>query len=562
MKDNIDILNLFAKGISLKNKLEMLLSAVVYTRVSSKEQMDNNKSLEWQRTACDKFAQDKGYVVRGYFGGTYESAKSDERKEFNRMLKFVKAQKGENKISYIIVYSLDRFSRTGDSAIFISSELKKIGVNILSTTQYMDTDTHSGAFQQNIHFVFNKYDNDIRKQKSIDGMTAKLNRGEWLGNCPKGYSYTPNSKQQTIIIDSNGPHIKHAFKMRAAGHSYNEISAYLKKKGIVAFKQFLSKIFKNPFYIGYLSHNFLKGEVVKGNHPPLISEELFLQVNRSRRVREPKNNKADNNLPLKGFVRHYETDEAFTGYIVKSKGLYYYKVNKIGVGVNRSQKMMHKKFCELLSEFSSSSAYVAPLKRQLMLTWDLLNDNKVGEKISLAKKKKDIEDKIYSLEKRHALGDIDRDIFTKFHTEFKTEARKIEDAIEEHAYNLSNPSELINFAMQLSLKASSTWDVGDFYQKQRLQKLIFPAGIWFDAKNNEYRTTEINPIFSLIRQLSRDLEGPKKGTFHTSVEKSPSVSRRRLELPRLSTYAPQAYLYTIPTPGHVYFRHQPKQTLE
>jgi site-specific DNA recombinase len=231
MKDNIDILNLFAKGISLKNKLEMLLSAVVYTRVSSKEQMDNNKSLEWQRTACDKFAQDKGYVVRGYFGGTYESAKSDERKEFNRMLKFVKAQKGENKISYIIVYSLDRFSRTGDSAIFISSELKKIGVNILSTTQYMDTDTHSGAFQQNIHFVFNKYDNDIRKQKSIDGMTAKLKRGEWLGNCPKGYSYTPNSKQQTIIIDSNGPHIKHAFKMRAAGHSYNEISAYLKKQG-------------------------------------------------------------------------------------------------------------------------------------------------------------------------------------------------------------------------------------------------------------------------------------------------------------------------------------------
>jgi site-specific DNA recombinase len=223
---------------------------------------------------------------------------------------------------------------------------------------------------------------------------------------------------------------------------------------------------------------------------------------------------------------------------------------------------MHEKFSELLSEFSSSSEYVAPLKRQLMLTWDLLTDNKVGEKISLAKKKKDIEEKIYNLEKRHALGDIDRDIFTKFHAEFKMEASKIAEAIEEHAYNLSNPSELINFAMQLSLKATSSWDLGDYYQKQRIQKLIFPSGIWFDAKSNEYRTTEVNPIFSLIRQLSRDLEDPKKGTFHTSDEKSPSVSRRRLELPRLSTYAPQAYLYTIPTPGHVYFRHQPKQTLE
>ncbi|MBK6985036.1 MAG: recombinase family protein [Bacteroidetes bacterium] len=72
----------------------MLLSAVVYTRVSSKEQMENNKSLEWQRTACDKFAQDKGYVVRGYFGGTYESAKSDERKEFKPHAQVCESSKG------------------------------------------------------------------------------------------------------------------------------------------------------------------------------------------------------------------------------------------------------------------------------------------------------------------------------------------------------------------------------------------------------------------------------------------------------------------------------------
>src|SRR5688572_1958939 len=79
-------------------------NCVIYTRVSSKEQMDNNQSLEWQRKFCYEYAVKQQFAIKGYFGGTYESAKSDERKEFNRMLKFVKASK--EKISHILVYSI------------------------------------------------------------------------------------------------------------------------------------------------------------------------------------------------------------------------------------------------------------------------------------------------------------------------------------------------------------------------------------------------------------------------------------------------------------------------
>lgn len=82
-----------------------------------------------------------------------------------------------------------------------------------------------------------------------------------------------------------------------------------------------------------------------------------------------------------------DTNEPFTGYIVKSKNLYYYKVNKTGVAVNRSQKMMHEKFSEKLSEFSISPLYKGPLIKQLMLTWNMLNENKVGDKISFIKRK-------------------------------------------------------------------------------------------------------------------------------------------------------------------------------
>ena len=74
-------------------------NCVIYTRVSTKEQADNNCSLETQKKACEHFALRAGYQVLGSFGGTYESAKNDERKEFNAMLAFVK--KSKEKVSFI-----------------------------------------------------------------------------------------------------------------------------------------------------------------------------------------------------------------------------------------------------------------------------------------------------------------------------------------------------------------------------------------------------------------------------------------------------------------------------
>ena len=64
---------------------------VFYTRVSTKVQAENNQSLSMQKKYCDAYALEHGLEVAAYFGGTYESAKTDERKEFNRMLAFVKS---------------------------------------------------------------------------------------------------------------------------------------------------------------------------------------------------------------------------------------------------------------------------------------------------------------------------------------------------------------------------------------------------------------------------------------------------------------------------------------
>jgi len=183
MKD-LRIFQKFAKKDN-KPKTGRTQNAVIYTRVSTKEQAENNMSLETQKKYCELYAKRKAYEITKYFGGTYESAKSDERKEFQKMLTYVKSRKD---ISYIIVYSFDRFSRTGANGIYITEQLKKQGVMTLSATQEVDATTSSGAFQQNMYYMFSQFDNEQRRDKIMSGMKEKLLKGYWINTIPFGYT--------------------------------------------------------------------------------------------------------------------------------------------------------------------------------------------------------------------------------------------------------------------------------------------------------------------------------------------------------------------------------------
>ena len=525
----------FAKG-KLTTEAELgIQNCVIYTRVSSKEQADTNQSLEWQKKYCDEYAIKHKLNVQGYFGGTYESAKSDERKEFTRMLKYVKSCK--QKVSYILVYSLDRFSRTGDSAIYISSELKKTGVNVVAVTQPIDTNSHTGALQQNIQFIFSKYDNDLRRQKSIDGMREKLLRGEWMGSVPTGYEFDRSgiSKEQKIIINEKGQHIKQAFEWRAIGHSYDVIIARLKLLGINLQKQALTDLFKNPFYCGLISHNFLGGQLVKGKHEALITESIFLKVNQIRNSSGFKVNKADDNLPLKVFVKDAGTGEPFTGYIVKKKGLYYYKISKVGVKINRSVTIMHDKFKELLSTYTISDEFIEPLILQLSYTWDNLTESNTGDKKALSAKLNEIEKNLEALERRHAFGEVKLDIFEKYSTELYASKKAIIEEIEILNQKLSNPSDLINYTVHTASKLSSVWASGDYYRKQDFQNMLFPQGLAYDTKIEHYRTPNVNSVFGCVADLSAILEGNKNGDSSFLQDKSPLVHMKGLEPPPLRT---------------------------
>lgn len=531
MKDS-DLIKSFAKGASKNSGSRNACNAVIYTRVSTKEQADTNQSLETQKKYCLQYALKNDLNVLGFFGGTYESAKTDERNEFNRMIKFVKNQK--EGVSHILVYSLDRFSRTGDNAIFISPELKKQGISIVSVTQPIDVSTHSGILQQNIQFIFSKYDNDLRKEKCMAGMKEKLLRGEWIGYPPAGYSYdhTGGGKEQRIIINKKGRLIRQAFLLKVnEGLSNTEIADRISGIAEKITNKRLTDIFRNPFYCGYISHNLLDGELSKGKHERLVSEEIFLRANDMLKkvAYGYKQQERNDNIPLKNFVRCAECGTPMTGYIVKKKNLYYYKCNKIGCKCNRSAKQMNQLFQEFLKDFQIDDRFRDPIKDQLLHTYTSLTSTDKEMLRAIKQTLSEVDAKLERVEERFALGEIDRAIYEKIGGKLREEKKKIEEQLAGPKNKLSNPVAFVEKALKICSNLSNLWVSADHDGKLNLQEILFPGGILYDKKNGNYRTTNVNVIIDLTSLFSDSYRQEKSGRSKNFFDFSASVPKEGIE---------------------------------
>lgn len=534
----------FGKTNDKMLRLSEAKMAVVYTRVSSKEQADTNLSLEYQRKAIDDYAQRNNISVAGYFGGTYESAKTDGRKEFQRMLEFIKKNKG--KISHVLVYMLDRFSRTGGGAIKLAQELReKHGIEVFAVTQPTDTSNPSGVLQQSIQFIFSQYDNELRKQRSVAGMREKFKRGIWVAKPPIGYDVIKTNGVRKIVINEIGKKIKKAFQWKGSGIKNEAILDRLRSMGVSLNKQHLTKLLKNPFYCGLICHNMLDGEVVEGEHEHLISKELFLKVNEIHQSNSGygvPHKKQQDELPLKVFIKCSDCNEPFTGYVVKAKGLWYYKCRTKGCKCNKSAKEMHKTFVEFLSDYNIKEELKAPLLKKMEAVWKDINKESYELEHNYKKQLSAVKAKIEDIEESYYIKkDMNRETYDKFRSRFENELKDINKNLSQLTIGISNPMAAIEKAIDISVELPTEWTSSDISHKNKLQKLIFPEGIVYDKKKGVFRTERVNSIFVEIARLT-SVSG-KNERRQTGVDSclSPSVRQRRFELPRpLQALPPQS----------------------
>jgi site-specific DNA recombinase len=514
-----------------KNKSEKINSsniAVIYTRVSSREQAENNASLETQRKYCLQYAEKNNLEVAAYFGGTYESAKSDERKEFQKMLTYVRRNK---KIGTILVYSYDRFSRTGPNGAYLSEQLLNNGIKILSVTQNVDPLTASGFFQQNIFFAFSHFDNVLRKDKCVTGMRERLKEGYWVFSPPIGYSNLnkgTTADKHKLVINDNGKLLKKAFYWkRTRKYSDYEILLKLDQLGLKLNPKYFTRIITNPFYCGIIITKMLPGEVIEGKHPPLISKKLFLEVeniiNNSSKNLLPTINKEVEELPLKVFMKCETTGCPFTGYIVHKKGIYYYKARDKGVKHNINAKFANNLFVNELKKYELDKKYFVPFREIVKYIVQETIEIKDDQKKALRKRSSELKKKIEDIEERFVMGEINKELFNKYNQKFKAELDEINQKIEGAKIQSSNLEKTINKTLKISRNLSETWINSTYDNKRKLQYLIFPDGIYLNKENRRLRTSRVNSLFNIIPSFSETCINKKSGLFTLQNKKSTLV---------------------------------------
>ncbi len=501
--------------------------AGVWTRVSTEKQADNNGSLPSQKRICEEFAASQGIRIKKFFGGTSESAKTEGRL-YREMIAEVARDKEYN---IILVSEFGRFSRTGPEGIMTKAYLKSKGIYVVSALQVTEPDTAAGEFMENILFLFNQFENSLRRDKAVIGMTDCLRNGNWYSKPPIGYDKEKVGLNHVLTVNETGKILRNAFVWKATeGIGDIEIVQRLKGLGLTIDRKHLNKVLHNPFYCGYLRHKLLGDEMIKGNQEILIDEATFNKVNGVSNAGY-EHQEITESFPLKRHVVCSHCAGYLTGYTVKARGRDYYKCNKKGCKSNHSTDKLHKRYVSLLDEYKVPAEFVPILTGVLKKVFGEYNENKGEAKKVLLKRKKECEDKINAVKVRFGLGEIGVEVYEATMASLNSNLAEIKRGLEDAGQSLSNMMKFVDESIEMSCKLGGLWASGDFSGKQKLQNLVFPSGILFDKDIDDYRTENENEVFKVFRRFSMCYGAEKKTATNDFHHLSPSVGMRRLERP-------------------------------
>ena len=247
-------------------------AAVIYARSSSDNQRD--ASIDQQVKECQKYAEQMGYEIIRTYADRALTGKTDKRPSFLKMIR--DSAKGEFK--YVIVYSLDRFSRNKyDSAIY-KHKLKEAGVRVLSAMEHI-TDDPTGGLMETILEGFAQYYSDELSQKIHRGLKDNAEKGIVNGSVPLGFRRGKDGKAE--IVQEEADIVREIFRRVNDGEQLIRIvedfnrRGLRTKKGALWNKSSFNKILSNERYIGVYIYKEYR---IPGGFPAIIEKELFEQV--------------------------------------------------------------------------------------------------------------------------------------------------------------------------------------------------------------------------------------------------------------------------------------------
>ena len=265
------------------------MNGVIYARYSSDNQRE--ESIEGQVRECMEFAERQGVTVIGKYIDRAMSAKTDDRPDFQRMIK----DSAKHLFDVVIVWKLDRFARNRYDSARYKTALKRNGVRVISAKENI-SDRPEGILLESMLEGYAEYYSAELSEKVLRGMTENALKCKSNGS-QMPYGYVTDSQQRFLIEPHEAAIVQELYTRYADGEASTDIMRDFTARGI---RSKTGKVFSKSAIIYMLHNRRYLGEyrfmdiVVKGGIPQIISQELFdrVQARFSCSKKAPARNKA------------------------------------------------------------------------------------------------------------------------------------------------------------------------------------------------------------------------------------------------------------------------------
>jgi DNA invertase Pin-like site-specific DNA recombinase len=272
---------------TLKKGSAKPVRCAIYTRVSTDQGLEQDfNSLDAQYDASQAYIRSQAHSVWTLLRTKYEdggfSGGNTDRPALRRLLGDVRA----GKVDVIVVYKVDRLTRSLADFAKLVELFDKHSVSFVSVTQQFNTTTSMGRLTLNVLLSFAQFEREVTSERIRDKIAASKRKGLWVGGmAPLGY----DTKDRKITVnEAEADRVRTIFRSYLRVGSLGLLMADLRKQGIVTkirtlksgatvggipfTRGPLAHLLRNRFYIGEV--NF-KGEVLPGEQPAIVDRPLF-----------------------------------------------------------------------------------------------------------------------------------------------------------------------------------------------------------------------------------------------------------------------------------------------
>ncbi|MFA5146792.1 MAG: recombinase family protein [Candidatus Omnitrophota bacterium] len=268
------------------------IPCAIYTRVSTNDGMEQEfTSLDAQREAAESYIlsqKSEGLItLADHYDDAGFSGATTERPSLQKLIIDIKS----GKIGCVVVYKVDRLSRSLLDFSKLLEFFDQNNVAFVSVTQHFNTNTSMGRLTLNILLSFAQFEREIISERTRDKMGAARKKGQWMGGRP-ALGYNLDKENHKIVInEAEARIIREMFDLYTKERSLLSVAMILNKRGYRT-KQYLRKgkmsggvpfkatsmqlMLRNMLYIGKI--NYKGKQVYQGQHEAIISEEVFNKV--------------------------------------------------------------------------------------------------------------------------------------------------------------------------------------------------------------------------------------------------------------------------------------------